>query len=452
MEGGDLLVAVSKLRPSGATVPAVTVVERFQERPASEWGMEYAAFLRRNGASHLTATVVLPRRDLIVRVVNLPGVKDADLASAIGFQLDSLHPYPEDQVVCDWARIGKSASVLVAIARQETIAEYSNRFAEAGVAVASFTCSAAVLYAALRAGGSEPAAGFLTLFGCGEEREAYGESEAHALFSTQLDAASSAMAARAVEFARAELRLAGDAEPGSLETLLPAPQAAPEKFQSGRYWLAYAASLAGAASRRTLRVNLLPNAQRKETSKLIYLPTILLGTVFVLLVLANVFYPEIEEARFRQLLQAEVNRLRPAAQKADQLDQAAQLARKKVEALDRYRRQTPLDLEALNELTRLLQPPVWLSGLDMDRNTVNLGGEGDQSTTLLKLLDQSPYFVNSDFTMPLSRMGGAEVFRIRTSREVPKAAPANPAPAAAVNNQPPVAPMPPQAVSFGGPR
>jgi hypothetical protein len=53
----------------------------------------------------------------------------------------------------------------------------------------------------------------------------------------------------------------------------------------------------------------------------------------------------------------------------------------------------------------------------LTRTIANLTGEADQAAGLLKTLDASPLFQNSEFTMGISRMGAAEVFRIRTQRE-----------------------------------
>ena len=41
---------------------------------AAEWGAEYARFLKASGAERLSATVLLPRREVIVRQLALPGV------------------------------------------------------------------------------------------------------------------------------------------------------------------------------------------------------------------------------------------------------------------------------------------------------------------------------------------------------------------------------------------
>ena len=63
----DLAVTLTHVRPKGVRVAASTVIHNFRVRPAGEWGSEYLRFLREHGGSHLAATVVAPKQEVIVR-------------------------------------------------------------------------------------------------------------------------------------------------------------------------------------------------------------------------------------------------------------------------------------------------------------------------------------------------------------------------------------------------
>ena len=155
----DLAVTLTHVRPNGARVAASTVIRNFRERPAGEWGSEYLRFLRENGGSHLAATVLAPKREVIVRQIALPGVANKDLAAAVGYQVETLHPYGEDEVAFGWQRISENGTALIGIMRRATLDAYMEKFAEAGVAVACFTFSAAALHGALRLFTAPPAQG-----------------------------------------------------------------------------------------------------------------------------------------------------------------------------------------------------------------------------------------------------------------------------------------------------
>ena len=97
--------------------------------------------------------------------------------------MDGLHPYSEEDVVSSWTRLEHSSTVLVAIVRADTIQRYATLFAEAGIKIAGFTCSAAVIYSALRLFGDTPPAEILA-YEAGESGvEIYGESPAKPVFS-----------------------------------------------------------------------------------------------------------------------------------------------------------------------------------------------------------------------------------------------------------------------------
>ena len=420
INGKNLLLAATAVRPGGIDVLGVTTIERFEERPASEWGTEYSAFLKSCGGKHLAATIVIPRSEVIVRQIALPGVKDEDVPSAIGYQLDSLHPYPEEDVVFDWARLSGPV-VAVGIARKDLVLRYTNLFAEAGVKVAAFSVSGSVLYGARRVYESTPATGIAAGLSREDRVEIYGESDAHPLFTNAFDAPAEAFAARAVSMAISELRLPAETEVQTYERILPLPRNIDASIPLADFALAYAAAITSAVSRRAGRLNLLPPDQRRVNSKLVYIPTAILATAAVALLMANIFYSQIEERRFQSILQDEVRKLAPASKQADSLDLATQTARKRILLIDQYRRQSQSDLDALNELTRIVAPPAWVSTLELNRTTVTIAGESDQSAGMLKTLDQSPLFMNSDFTMPLGRGpdGRTELFRIRTTRETP---------------------------------
>jgi hypothetical protein len=388
-----LEVAVARVRPSGVRVLESAAIERFDERPASEWGAQYAAILRRAEAGHLAATVVLPRREITVRALHLPGVAASDVAAAIGYQIDSLHPYPEAEAVWAWSRLGSSPYVLVAVARASTVERYTALFAEAGVRVASFTCSAAAIYSALRLAG-DPPEGFVAFQESADGVEVYGESRARPVLSSLIGEDSP----RARSLAEAELRLEG---PVAVE--LPP--------------LAAAAAICSAAPRHTLPLNLLPEAERSATSRWALAPTAALALILVAATGVLLAHDGYADRRYLAALEAEIARLAPVATRAAGGERAIERARARLALLDEFRSRAHADLNALQELTRLLPPPGWLQNMQMTRGAIVFQGEAEQAAALLKLIDGSPYFRDSEFTQPISRTGAGESFGIRANRE-----------------------------------
>lgn len=412
----DLAVVLTHVRPNGVRIAATTVISNFRERPAGEWGSEYSRFLRANGANHVAATVVVPKREVIVRQIALPGVGGKDLAAAVGYQVETLHPYGEDEVAFGWQRVSESGTALIGIIRRDALDAYMEKFAEAGIAVACFTFSAAALHGALRLFTPPPAQGLLATTELENgEIEVYGESPSRPVFSAQFDLPVD----RAAALAAAELRLPPETVPARLDRILPPPVSMKADFDLSRSTLPYAASLAGACPRLATAANLLPEDKRSSNSRMIFVPTAILAAMLLLVAGAMFGYSRIEERRYVATLEAESAKLQPQAKRISTLDKSLEQARARTRLLDEFRGRSKYDLDTLNELTKLLAPPIWTNHTELNRDSITLTGEAEQATTLLKLLDSSPYFRDSAFTIPIAKAGTSEIFRIRAARRRP---------------------------------
>lgn len=424
--GADQLkVSLAKVRPSAATELATLEIENFRERPAAEWGREYNDFLKKNGVAHLSAVALLPRQDVIVRLVHLPGVVEKDLGAAVGYQLDSLHPYSDEDAVAAWARLENSPEVLVGVARKQVFDSYAGLFAEAGIKVSNFTFSAAVFYSALRLVNEAPK-DFLALEQTLSGLEVYGESAAKPLFSAIWDVPTE----KAVAMASAELRLDGE-----VVSHIPFPSPS------------FAAAATGAVPLLAMAVNLLPESQRRNTSVVRYIPTAILGTALTALLAAIWLHEPYDTGKYVKALGEQISKVDKKAAAISRIDQEIEATRERTQMLDDFRRRTRADLDLLLNVTNTVQQPTFLNYYESNREMAVLGGEADQAAPLLRTLDASPYLKNSEFQMGIMRMQNGEAFRIRSQRETPAlmANQAIPSPVAqqSVPQQQAVQPQPP---------
>jgi hypothetical protein len=407
----NLEVVAARVRPSRIQVMGRLVIENFASRPAAEWGSEYSAFLKSLGVGYLSATVLLPRREVIVRQVALPGVAHKDLENAIRFQLDSLHPYGDEDVTWGWSELAAGA-VMVGIVRRSTVERYVELFTEAGIAVSSFTFSAAAVHAAIRLNGAAYGDGFVALSRAASGAwEVYGESPSRPVFSAEFDVAPQ----RAVVLALSELRLPPDTAPRKLEDLLPKPDMNPIENDLSRNALPYATALAGACPRLAPSANVLPPEHRRFSSRAVFVPTLILAAALLMVMGATAVYSAWADRQYMRELTVEISRWEPLAKRAAALDRDTEKVRARAQLLDRFRQQTHPDLDTLNELTRLVEPPAWTNMIDITRDTVRLGGEAPQVAPLIKILDSSPFFEGTE-TLTQGRTGAGESFQFRTNR------------------------------------
>ena len=445
-----LHVTLSVVRPSGIKVVDTLEILRYRERPAAEWGADYQSFLKKHKLTHVSASVVLPASDCVSRVIALPGVAERELAAAVQYQLDGLHPYSEEEATHAFARLAapRQGTVSLAISKRPVIEDYATLFDEAGIAVVSFLTPAAAIYSALRVLQLVPGSQFLAIHEDASGLMLYGESDTHPLYCVRFPADSD----RAILSAAAQMRLAEDAPKVRLATLLPVA----EKLDASGP-VAYAASLASALPSQAIGVNLLPVDRRKTSSPLRWVPTIILLVLLMGLGLGFAYYQEYENRRLLQKLDAELARLQPRVASVRSIDAQIEATTKKLAFLTNLATYPQQDLDTLRELTRIMPMTAYVSRMDMTRSDIGLVGEIDQSLELLKMLDSSAYFKESEFSSAPGRLPtGKEMFQIRTKREVPGSAPAPAAagpaaPAAPVINSTPVpriAPPPPLPQGF----
>jgi Tfp pilus assembly protein PilN len=408
--GPDLEVAVARVRPTGVQVLARTTIARFRERPAAQWGAEYSALLSRLGTPHLSATVLLPRPEVIVRQIALRGVESKDLEAAIAFQMDGINPYGDQEVLFGWTPLGEG-SVLVGIARREIVDRYLELFTEAGIATGCFTFVAAAIHGAIRLAAPPPRDFVAIGWGTDGAVEVYGESQARPVFSAEFDLP----AERAAALAAAELRLAPETAPLALENLLPAPRVNPVENDLARNPLPYAAAVSSACPRLAPSANLLPPERRESASRGIFIPTAVVAAALLIVLGATLAWPGYEQRQYLKGLDTEIAQLRPQATRAAALGQQIDHTRARTRLLDEFRSRTRADLDAINELSRLFPLPVWANTIELSHDTALIVGEAEQAAPLIKVLDASPLFHNSEFN-GISKVQNAEVFRLRTQR------------------------------------
>lgn len=397
-EGPALRIAIVRVRNGNVQIVAETTIEDVNSRPASAWGAEAAAFLSRHGRAKHPLTVVVRDEDAIVRTVRLRGVAESDRAAALQYETDALHPYGAGAVLNAWSSVS-SDTVLTAFAMEETIEKYAAIFAEAGLPVGTLTVPAEVLRSLRRL--TQASGPLLAVRHNGERTVIYGESEAAPLFW----AVTELPAERAIESARAQMRIDSSVASSELAQLLPEGS------------LAAGAAAASTSSAGPI-LNLLPEARRAARRAGRYIPTAVLTSVLALGAIALSGVDRFAENRTVQALEAESARALPVAQKSASTERERAATKRKIDELKAFRDRTRADLDAVREVTRLIAPPAWAQQFDLTRTTASVSGESEQAAEMLKVFDSSPMFRNSEFTSPLSRATGGrgDAFRIRAER------------------------------------
>ncbi|MCY4586818.1 MAG: pilus assembly protein PilM [Bryobacterales bacterium] len=460
VRGDDLLVVAAKSRPKGVSVLGRQVLARFRERPPHEWGTEYAEFVKDLGLSHLAATVSIPRNDVIVRQIQLPPVKGKDLAAAVHYQIDTLHPFGEDEVYHAYAPLrgiekeGGDLPVGIVIAEKQKIDQYADLFETAGIPVSSFSVTAAAFFTGVRVRWDNPPVPFLITDFQDQQLEIYGEGNNRPLFSAAFDL-SVLPPTRALHLAGSDLRLEGEEsavlavcgessgssggvegidsasadhlaleadgtfEQRSISEILPSPTAAPIDFEVRRDAAAMAVALEAACPRLGWRANLLPLERRKSGSRWIYAPSLVLGSLLILILLGHLLRGTIQDRAYVQALRTEQERLAESVSKAQSSRDSIADARRRIGRLQFLAKRTELDMGVLAELSELIPDTAWLKTLTLEDEGIVITGEAESAAPLLGRLNDARYLTEAAFSTSLREIEGGQSFRIAAIRQDP---------------------------------
>jgi len=450
IRGSRLNVIAVKSRPSGVTLLGRMTIEDFRERPPQEWGAEYNEFLKGLRLSHLSCSVSLPRKDVIVREIRLPAMPRKELAAAVGYQLEDLHPYEQDEVYYTFAPLREMSEgmsqipLAVVIAEKAKIDQYASTFEEAGIAVETFTVVAAAFYAGVRVRWDSPPVPFVIADLTKDSLEIYGEGTERPLFSARFDL-ESIPAGRALQLAGADLRLqeaepasivlaggsesdeeeghdsgplevGGPFEPRSVEEILPSLVSPEGAFDLKRNAAALAVGLEAACPRLGWRANLLPLERRKKNVRWMYLPTGVLAGALVLLCLAFLLRPLMQDSDYVNAVQAEVAKLDQVVAQVEQSLAETLRNKARLAVLVSLRRRTEADLNIVKELSNLLPDTVWLTRLEVNDQGVQMQGEGDRAAPLLGIINDAETLASAEFLTSLVTTGQGDRFQIGAQR------------------------------------
>ena len=275
------------------------------------------------------------------------------MEGAIRFQLDSLHPYGDEEICWGWSPLAYGACWWGWCGGRRSD-RYVQLFTEAGIAVSSFTFSAAAVHSAIRLNGAAAAAhagGFVALSRsvAGARGGIWGKRRAPGFLRRILSAARTRGGAGALRVAPAARN-----RPVPLEQVLPAPAVNPVEHDLSRNALPYAAALAGACPgwrrRRTCCPPSTASSIRARSSSRRWR----WGVLLVATAAAMAISEQVGERRYLDRLNAEISRLEPQAQRAPPRRARNRPRSRAPRLLDRFRNQTRNDLDRLERADQLV--------------------------------------------------------------------------------------------------
>ncbi|MSO19400.1 MAG: hypothetical protein EXQ56_02900 [Acidobacteria bacterium] len=413
-------------------------------------GQEYTAFLRRHGLRAPWTIVSIPRETAILRDVKLPGTVAHEVKSVIGLQLESLHPFADEDVVWDCMiptndetqqrgadSMGRPINVTVAFAQRKAVLELAEWFNQAGIPVSQFVISPLLLRTIAdqshqsNADAAEPVVVAYSkedgwdLIGCASghptvvrelsihDYDADNSNDLLAALDNELD---TVCATLRVEKTRHPCLLIGGAISSKTELWSTIEKELGQRYQLTQLdadCLAIAAARSAFGRGEDMSINLLPPEQRHFESPGALIPTYSVAAVVLLLVAGLGFRGTLQDWQYSRRLDSEIVALHPRVSEIEKMRDQSGTEYHMLLRLAAIRDGAKLPLDMLEEVTRSLPADAWLQQLQLEGNTLTLVGVADSASSVLQAISETSRIESPQFLSAISRSNdGKEAFRI----------------------------------------
>lgn len=177
-------------------------------------------------------------------------------------------------------------------------------------------------------------------------------------------------------------------------------------------WLPDRVEIAANPARRAHQ--LLPERFRKPRERLPRMINLALGGLALVMLSLIVAVPILKDYQRSASLEQELRRVSKEAKEVEALRQDGEkLTREARFVLDK-KRSEPALVDVLNELTRVIPDNTWLYGLQYKDRRVVMQGQSPSASSLIAVIESSPYFKNTNFVSPVTKdvTSGLERFQI----------------------------------------
>ena len=165
-------------------------------------------------------------------------------------------------------------------------------------------------------------------------------------------------------------------------------------------------------------INLLPEQARQHRPDSARYLNLALGVVVLVLLLGAVALPLINKLHVINTLEARAELVTAKAEVIQRLREEVEQLGAGTRFLVEKKQATPLTLEIIDELTRLLPDDTWINRLDIKGQEVEIQGQSASAASLIPLIESSDRLRNPRFRSPVTQLPGSDNERFHLSAEL----------------------------------
>jgi len=424
LRGDTMRIASLQSNLSGGTFTHFKRIDNCQGREQAEVRQEVQQFFKSAGLSKDNIILGIPRRDIVLRQLDLPVEVADNLRQVVQYQVQSFEPTEEDKFYFDYSVIprGSSAkrlSVQLVMVRKSLLDGYLQFLRGIGlrpVTVLGSSMGLANLFLQNHRDEKDkiyiladmnPASAELMALRDGaiaytrevdkEENRSWKD-----LLLSEMGEAVSKMRL-SPETAIERILLAGESsEPAHAELREDVPDCdlfkkhlRGEVPEDNKRFIQEAASALGLAytgmvRQPSIRINLLPEELKIRQTRWAYVPAAILGLAIVALLIALGSHRIVQERKLIRELDRQIASLKGPVAKVQSLREQAETLEKRSQSIANLLHSRDRNLEILRELTTILPADTYLNTYSNRDGLIQIGGHSGSAYDLMPKLEKSP--------------------------------------------------------------
>ncbi|MGD0961806.1 MAG: PilN domain-containing protein [Methylomonas sp.] len=164
--------------------------------------------------------------------------------------------------------------------------------------------------------------------------------------------------------------------------------------------------------------NLLPQRYRPTANPYAKSVHWLLNSLIFILFIGVLTYPVWQEMQAVDFLKGQIKALEKDTRMIDEQQQEINAQLEETKKLVGVKKQTPELVTVMNEMTHLLKNDTWLTNMQYTDRHMQIQGQSPSASSLIGLLEASPYFSKVSFVSPLTQDKATGLERFQISLDV----------------------------------
>lgn len=428
LRGEDMLIASLQGNFSARAFTHFARIQGYRTRNKEDVRREINLFFRSHRLSKERIVLGIPRKDIVMRYLDLPSEVADNLKQVVQYQVQSFEPTEEDRFYHDYSLLrrngaGKRLSVMLVMVRKAMLDDLLQHLLALGIRPVSVMAGSIGLSNIFLQNRKDLQGKTFVLGNLGTSSlEVIALHEGSMLFSREVpkedgtswkdlilrEAAEAASKIRlGPEGAVEKLALAGESSKSSyVEIKGEIPDCEliqncigldiPGENQSHAQEAASVLGLAytGMVRNPSINVNLLPRERRIHQSRWAYVPAAVFGTALIVLLCALGFHRMAQQRILIRDLDQEILALKVPVARVQSYRSQSEALEKRVKSVEELLSNRDVNLEVLRELSTILPPDTFLNSYRYQEGTIQISGLSGSASELIPNLQKSPFLKN----------------------------------------------------------